>query len=246
MVRYTDGMEEPQSEKNTYSSQVSPNDQTRLDVSRYRLTIEEASQLFADAGVPRSQRTITRFCQLGDLDCLRVETEKNFKWLVDENSATKRIEGLKQALNFTKKPYQDMSSYVETISETQPDISRHDEYVKDLDHVDNENEYLRTQVEELENEVMHLRIDKAAKEQVITQLATERKDFISQMKDMSFELGQASLKLEMLEAPRPVTNASHVETDGENTTEEETQLPSGPEPERPEPIKRGFFGRLLG
>ena len=240
MVRYTECVETP------HTSQVSPDDQTRLDVSRYHLTIEEASQLFADAGVPRSQRTITRFCQLGDLDCLRVETEKNFKWLVDENSASKRIEELKQAVNFTKKPYQDMSSHVETISETQPDMSRHDEHTSELDKVDTEKVYLRTQVDELETEVMHLRIEKAAKEQVINQMASERKEFISGMNDMSYKLGEATAKLQMLEAPRPETAASHVQTDGDTTAANDNEPHSDPEPPKPEPVKRSFFGWTRG
>ena len=52
-------------------------------MTRYVLTIEEASQLFAEAGVPRAPRSITRFCALGDLDCIRVDTEKNYKYLID-------------------------------------------------------------------------------------------------------------------------------------------------------------------
>jgi hypothetical protein len=79
MVRYTSDVEAPYVSQNFEARQVSPDGQTGLDTSRFSLTIDEASQLFADAGVPRSPRTITRFCQLGDLECLRVETEKNFK-----------------------------------------------------------------------------------------------------------------------------------------------------------------------
>jgi hypothetical protein len=46
--------------------------------------------------------------------------------LIDKNSAEKRITELLQAINFTKKPYQDTSGHVETLSETQPDMSRYD------------------------------------------------------------------------------------------------------------------------
>ena len=71
---------------------------------------------------------------------------------------------------------------------------------------------------------MHLRIEKSAKEQVINQMAEERKEFILQMNDMSFHLGQATVKLQMLEAPRPETTASHVQTDDETVaTPQEVQ-----------------------
>jgi ATP-dependent Lon protease len=246
-VRYTEGVEAPHVEQNLHTRQVSPADETQPDTSRYRLTIEEASQLFAAAGVPRSARTITRFCQLGDLDCLRVETEKNFKWLVDEASAEKRIEALKQAITFSKKHYQDMSSHVETINETQPDMSRHDDHVQSVAEIDTEKEYLRTQVNELEDEIMHLRIEKSAKDQVITQMANERKEFISQMNDISFKLGEATTKLQMLEAPRPETEARHVQTDGETGAGQGgPRTQPEPEPAKTGPEKRGIFGRLFG
>ncbi len=87
---------------NNETSHSSPNDQSQQDTASYSLTIEEAAQLFADAGVPRSVTTITRFCRLGDLDCIRVDTERHFKWMVERNSVEKRITQIKQALQFTR------------------------------------------------------------------------------------------------------------------------------------------------
>jgi hypothetical protein len=92
---------------------------------------------------------------------------------------------------------------------------------------------------------MHLRIDKAAKEQVIKQLASERKDFMKEMNDMSFQLGQATAKLEMLEAPRPEPEARHVQTPDE-TVATQPEVPPSAQPVPPEPKKEGFFKRILG
>ena len=100
------------------ASHVSTDDQTSPDTTRYVLTTEEASRLFAEGGVPRSPRTITRFCQMGDLECIRVETEKNYKYLIDPNSVEKRIKQLQQALHLSSKTSPDVSSYVETINQT--------------------------------------------------------------------------------------------------------------------------------
>src|SRR3954447_10298629 len=175
---------DPNSWLNDNVSHVSPADETSPDMTRYVLTIEEAAQLFADAGVPRAPRTITRFCALGDLDCLRVETEKNYKYLIDRNSVEKRIKKLKQFVANANKPYQDMSRHVQTNYETQPDMSRHGEKLRETEQPAEEADHYRERVEELENEVIHLKIDKAAKEQVINLMSAERKDFITQLNTM--------------------------------------------------------------
>ena len=93
---------------------------------------------------------------------------------------------------------------------------------------------------------MHLRIEKAAKEQVINQMAGERKEFISKMNEFSYQLGQANTKLQMLEAPQPVATGSHVQTDGETTAGDDNEPHSDPEPPKPEPVKRSFFGWSRG
>ncbi len=246
---------------NNNTRHVSPDDETRPDTSRYVLTIEEAAQLFAEAGVPRSPRTITRFCKLDDLDCLRIETEKNFKYLIDQNSVEKRIKQLQQLVRINNRSYQDMSRHVETTGETQPDMSRHVEQARETEQPREEERYLLERVEELENEVIHLKIDKAAKEQVINQMNVERKEFITQMNTMSYQLGEATAKLQLIEAPRPEAQSSHVQTSGETAPREAEVVESTPaptpEPTRvvepaPEPAapattekKKGFFGRLF-
>src|SRR4051794_30568783 len=145
-------------------------------MTRYVLTIEEAAQLFAEAGVPRSPRTITRFCAQGDLDCLRVETEKNFKYLIDQNSVEKRIVQLQQIAQYVNKLYQDKSRHVEPTGETQPVMSRHDEQPRETEQPSEEDVHLHERIEELEVELMHVKIERAAKQEVINRMAAERKD----------------------------------------------------------------------
>lgn len=220
------------------TSHVSPGDQSNLDTSRYNLTIEEASVQFAEAGVPRSPRTITRFCALGDLECIRVDTEKNFKWLIDPSSLAKRIKELQQALHFSKKTYLDISGHVLPNNETRPDMSRHDDHLQFQEQEGEGKEYLNMRVEELENELMHARIDKAAKEQVINQLASERREYIEQMKEMSFQLGEARTMLQLQAAPKPEPATSHVSTPDEARPAEPEVPPIAP---APEPKKGGLF-----
>ena len=225
-------------------------------MTRYSLTIEDASQLFAEAGLPRAPRTITRFCALGDLDCIRVETEKNFKYLIDPKSVEKRIEQLKQALHFTSKTSPDMSRHVETINETQPDMSRQDEQARETPTRDDEVDVLRQRVEDLENENIHLKISKQANELVINQLNAERKEFITQVQNMSFQLGEATAKLQQLEAPRQEPHAPAAEPAQETTPREAEVVPTTPPPPQPvseptpaptpQPEKQGFFKRMFG
>jgi hypothetical protein len=224
---------DPNSWLNDNASHVSPAGETSPDMTRYVLTIEEASQIFAEAGVPRAPRTITRFCALGDLDCLRVETEKNYKYLIDRNSVEKRIKQLQQVVANANKTYQDKSRHVQPNYETQPDMSRHDEKPRVTEQPNEEASQLREKVEELETEIIHLKIDKAAKEQVINMMNTERKGFIGQLNNMSFQLGEATAKLQQLEAPRPEPQSSHVQTTGE-TGSREAEVVSNPAPS-PEP-----------
>jgi hypothetical protein len=47
---------------NSETSHISPHDKLQLGTTRYTLTVEETAQIFAEAGVPRYPRTITRFC----------------------------------------------------------------------------------------------------------------------------------------------------------------------------------------
>lgn len=240
-VRYTIGMNADPSALHVDAGQVSPGVETQPDTAKYGLTVEDAASLFAKAGVPRSPRTIARFCQLEDLDCLRVETEKNFKWMVDERSAEKRIKELQQAIRFTSKTQPDMSSYVETVVETQPDMSRHDDIAQASSIDDEEREYLRSKVEELENDLMHARIDKMAKEQVINQMAAERREFIEQIRDTSFRLGEATAKVEQLAAPK-VVETSHVPTDAD--AEPGGGQGTDPAPEVAPAKRRGLFSRF--
>jgi hypothetical protein len=230
---------------NSTTIHVSPTGDTSLDMTRYSLTIEKALPFFAEAGVPRATRTITRFCALGELDCIRVETERNFKYLIDSKSVQKRIEQLKQALHFTSK--------------TSPDMSRHDEQARETPARTEELELLRERVEELEIETLHLKISKQANEIVINQMNNERKELATQLNMMNFQLGEAQAKLQMLEAPRPAEPAQHTEPQSTEKVSDAVEVPSEPAPAAPPlvpptpqpaadltPEKPNFFKRMFG
>lgn len=70
-------------------------DQPRLAAtapdSDYTLSIDDALALYARAGLPRTPRTIQRYCAKGHLDCRRIETAYGEKYLITPASVAKHI-----------------------------------------------------------------------------------------------------------------------------------------------------------
>jgi hypothetical protein len=70
-------------------------DQSRLVAtstdSDFTLTIDEALARYAHAGLPRTPRSIQRYCAKGHLDCRRVETPFGEKYLISPASIDNHI-----------------------------------------------------------------------------------------------------------------------------------------------------------
>ena len=59
--------------------------------SDFTLTIDDALERYARAGLPRTPRSIQRYCAKGHLDCRRIETSFGEKYLISPASADKHI-----------------------------------------------------------------------------------------------------------------------------------------------------------
>src|SRR6266516_766714 len=59
--------------------------------SDFTLTIDEALERYARAGLPRTPRSIQRYCAKGHLDCRRIETAFGEKYLIAPASIDKHI-----------------------------------------------------------------------------------------------------------------------------------------------------------
>jgi len=81
---------------------------TRPD-SDFTLTIDEALERYGRAGLPRTPRSIQRYCAKGHLECRLIETPFGEKYLVSPESIDKHI------------------AYIEEVRQaaTSPDLSRH-------------------------------------------------------------------------------------------------------------------------
>jgi hypothetical protein len=85
------------------------------DDSDFTLTIDEALERYARAGLPRTPRSIQRYCAKGHLQCRLIETEFGEKYLIAPASVDKHI------------------AYIEEVrlAATSPDLSRHDATSRD-------------------------------------------------------------------------------------------------------------------
>src|SRR5208282_1675243 len=59
--------------------------------SEYTLTIDEALERYDRAGLPRTARSVQRYCAKGHLDCRRIETAFGEKYLISPASVDKHI-----------------------------------------------------------------------------------------------------------------------------------------------------------
>ncbi len=59
--------------------------------SDYSLSIEDALVRYEQAGVPRTPRSIQRYCAKGDLDCHRIETPFGMKFLITPASIDRHV-----------------------------------------------------------------------------------------------------------------------------------------------------------
>ena len=59
--------------------------------SEFTLTIDDAALLYERAGLPRTPRSIQRYCEKGHLDARRIETAFGEKYLITPASVMKHI-----------------------------------------------------------------------------------------------------------------------------------------------------------
>src|ERR1700694_6271326 len=59
--------------------------------SEFTLSIDEALQRYTDAGLPRTPRSIQRYCALGHLEARRIDTQFGEKWLITPASVDRHI-----------------------------------------------------------------------------------------------------------------------------------------------------------
>src|SRR5947208_1445195 len=79
--------------------------------SDFTLLIEEALERYERAGLPRTPRSIQRYCAKGHLQGRLLETQFGEKWLIDPQSVDKHIAYIKEVTPTTSR---DMSRHAAT------------------------------------------------------------------------------------------------------------------------------------
>ena len=203
-----------------------------FDQSMYTLDVEQASALFLAAGVPRSPRTLDRYCKSGHLACMKIDTERNEKYLITQESVTARIKELQQVIpSGHVQTQRDMSGHVQS----QPDMSRH--AATDDQITDEEKKKFEERIKELERENLDLKITNRGKDYFVEKLEKEREYFEVVRREMTQQLisqsqrvGELKTKLQQIEAPQreEPNTAEHehgsnvIDVTPENTQSEET------------------------
>jgi len=90
-----------------YHQPMTTDDQPRLVAtssdSDFTLTIEDALALYAAAGIPRTPRSIQRYCAKQHLSSRRIETEFGEKYLITPASVEKHIAYIKEVTPTTSR-----------------------------------------------------------------------------------------------------------------------------------------------
>jgi hypothetical protein len=90
-----------------YYKPMTTYDQPRLVAtasdSEFTLTIDDALSLYAEAGIPRTPRSVQRYCAKQHLSSRRIETEFGEKYLIERASVLKHIAYIKEVTPATSR-----------------------------------------------------------------------------------------------------------------------------------------------
>jgi hypothetical protein len=120
----TSGLASPDSNKNA------------VNQSNYTMTLQEAHAEFAKAALPISERTASRYCEMGKIDCLKIDPDsreltdgRHFSYVVNPASLGEQFERMRERRELETRR-SDMSSHVATpvmprLDASSDDMSRH-------------------------------------------------------------------------------------------------------------------------
>jgi hypothetical protein len=237
---------------------ITRHDALRRDTSRHTLTIKQTAELFAKHGAPRSPRSIQRFCDQENIDCIRVKGDKTERYFVDPVSVERYAQELKQLENISH-----IGAEVTRHDASQHDTSRHDatpdsvapNVTKHTHDTADESVELLSRIDVLDKENLQLKIDRAAKEQFIGQMLDDRRAWLAQLTEQSREIGRLEMEVQQLAAPsRDMTrhDATDIITDAATFVEQvpmtidtETALATASLPTHAEPTKRSVWRRIF-
>ncbi len=134
----------------------------------FTLSIDDALERYSRAGLPRTPRSVQRYCAKGHLDCRRVETPFGEKYLISPASIDKHIAYIEEVRPTATRPdlprlvatdvgLEDGGDRTSQEPPTSPDRSRLAAIeARYVERVEGENEFLRTQVAVKDDQIKDL------------------------------------------------------------------------------------------
>ena len=158
----------------------------------HSLTVREAARMFEAAGVARTERSITNWCQMNAQGIARLDAyfdPNERKYFITPQSVELAIaeEKAKAAkANTPSEPVGNVPKDAERVENTPPREHHDDADIKSLQH-----------------EIRDLQITNRAKDMFIEQLQKERTGIFEQLLDASHKVGALETRLLQIESPAP-------------------------------------------
>jgi hypothetical protein len=152
--------------------------------SDFTVTIDEAVERYARAGLPRTPRSIQRYCAKGHLDCRRVETPFGEKFLISPASIDKHIAYIEEVRVATSRdePRQ-AATAVDASGDSAPAAASDQPRHGTTEHV----QQLEKRIDEKDGEIRFLVSENAMKNEQIkdlTERAREKNHLIAGLQKM--------------------------------------------------------------
>ena len=159
----------------------------------HTLTVRETARMFETAGVARTERSIINWCQpnrqgIARLDSYYDPNERKY-FITPQSVETAIQEEIQRAKKSTDVPdSESFGSHVEPVKHSSATAT-----AKAADE---------RKVQELEREIMDLKITNRGKDMFIEQLKSERAGFFEQLMSANRTVGQLETKLHQLDGPK--------------------------------------------
>ena len=166
--------------------------------SDFALSVDEALERYARAGLPRTPRSLQRYCAKGHLDCRRVETTFGEKYLISLASVDKHIayiEEVRQVATSRDAPRPVATDVVQQLSHKELPEEAHTSHDQSRLVATGVVEQLHTRIGEKDDEIKFLRAEVVVKNDQIkdlTERARETNHLIAGLQKMIPLLGRAT------------------------------------------------------
>ena len=168
------------------------------------LTVKQASQYCYDMGLPRSTKSIRRWCQFENVDAQKRQVANTEKWFIDQNSLEIKI---KEELEFLKqsdtpvRTQPDMTAQQAVMTgneQTRPDASGHNRSQADMSAHDQRQRPDASggnKVRDLEDQILILQTDLKWRDKVITDQKHANEILLDEVKGQSRYIGHIETNL---------------------------------------------------